>query len=395
MSLSRLEALEGNPGEAWIGTRAATASSRRLHVVQLLLSLNTGGQEVLCARLVERLDPERFTSTVLALEDGGWLSRRLDDRGFRVRCLGASPGLQPGLVLRLARVLRDLRPDVVHCHNHKPIVYGGLATLLLPRTRLVFTKHGASSWDGEALSGLSRFVVGRSHAVIAVSKDIAGPLASEGWVRRERLHTVLNGIDTDEFQHASSTQALKAPLGFSPEHRLIGTVARLSKEKDQATLLRAFARLSPRRPEARLLVVGDGTLRGDLERLAGELGIQDRTLFAGEREDIADILASLDVFCLPSLTEGTSLTLLEAMSTGLPVVATAVGGNLEIVRNGVSGLLVPPREPERLADALMEVLRDPERARAMGELGREIVTERYSIRAMVEKHEAIYDAVCR
>jgi sugar transferase (PEP-CTERM/EpsH1 system associated) len=394
MSLSRLEAIEGSPMEAWVGSRVAAASSRRLHVVQLLRSLNTGGQEVLCARLVERLDPDRFVSTVLALEDGGWLSRRLDERGFRVRCLGAPPGLQPGLVVRLARLLRKLKPDIVHCHNHKPILYGGLATLLLPKTRLVFTKHGASSWDGEALSGLSRYVVGRSHAVIAVSRDIAGPLLSGGWVRRDRLHTVLNGVDTDEFQRASASPALKSALGFSPEHRLVGTVARLSKEKDQAALLRAFADLRPRMPEARLLIVGDGTLRGDLERLSGELGIADRTLFVGEREDIADILASLDVFCLPSLTEGTSLTLLEAMATGLPVVATAVGGNPEIVRDGESGLLVPPRAPQRLADALVELLCDPARARAMGEIGREIVIERYSIRSMVEKHQAIYEAVC-
>lgn len=363
------------------------------HVAQVVRSLDTGGQEVLVARLVERLEPARFRSTVIALQGGGWLAGQLEARGFPVVCLNAPEAWSPATIARVAEILRRERVDVVHCHNRKALLYGGLATLLAPRSRLVYTKHGASHWDGGVTARLGRLVMRRARAVIAVSQDIERGVLAGNWADRRRVHTVLNGVDLEQFRPRPDRDAVRRDIGIPPDARVIGTVARLSPEKDQASLLAAFARIAPVVPDARLVLVGDGPLRVALETQARGLGITKRTHFLGERKDVAALLGVMDVFCLPSLTEGTSLTLLEAMATGLPVVATAVGGTPEVVSNGSSGLLVTPGEPDRLAEALLQVLQSDQRARRFGEAGRAIVGTRYSMQSMVERYAGIYQQV--
>jgi len=362
-------------------------------VAQIVRSLDTGGQEVLVARLVERLNPHRFRSLVVSLQGGGWLADRLRDQGYPVICLDAPEGWHPATVGRLASVLRSEEIQVAHCHNRKALLYGGLAAEAVRGTRLVYTKHGVSHWGGGVAALLGRFVTRRARAVVAVSDDIARGLIDGRWASRSRVHTVLNGVDLQQFRPSRDRAAARARIGLPLNVPVVGTVARLSPEKDQSTLLYAFAALSRDLPAARLLLVGDGALREDLGRLATTLGIQDRTLFAGERKDIAELLEAMDVFCLPSLTEGTSLTLLEAMACGLPVVATAVGGTPEVVADDRSGLLVPAGEPLAVAQALLRVLQHPDLGDRMGGAGRSIVSTRYSLRAMVERYSELYERI--
>jgi sugar transferase (PEP-CTERM/EpsH1 system associated) len=360
-------------------------------VVHVLRSLETGGQEMMCARLVECLDPRRHRPVVVSLQGEGHLGGELRERGIEVRCLNAPEGFRAGLVWRLADLLWRTGARIVHCHNRKAFLYGALAARLAPWVRVVFTKHGASFWEGGPAARLGRALVRRSHAVVAVSEDIAGPLREEGWTSPGRLRTILNGVDTDRFRPHLPPPALPDALGLRPEHRVIGTVARLSPEKDQATLLRAFAPVAQSIPVARLLIVGDGPERGALEALAAELELREHVIFAGERPDVARLLGAMDVFALPSLSEGTSLTLLEAMASGLPVVATAVGGTPEVVADGQTGFLVPPRDPAALAEALKQTLADQDAARRMGSAGRQTVLERYSLAAMVDAYTGLYE----
>ena len=381
-------------------SRSIAAADEPIVVAQVVRSLDTGGQEVLCARLVERLDSRRHRPLVVALQEGGWLADRLTEQGFEVACLGAPEGWHPGTVLRLAEWLRERRVRVVHCHNRKALMYGGLASLLAPQSRLVYTKHGASHWDGGPTALLGRLLMRRARAVVAVSDDIARGVTAGQWASKHTLHTILNGVDLEQF--APAPQAMS--VGTSPDRdairwelglsgTVIGTVARLSPEKDQANLLRAFALTARECPEARLLIVGDGPLRGSLEELAGELSIRERTTFLGERKDIPRLLQAMDLFTLPSLTEGTSLTLLEAMATGLPVVATAVGGTPEVVADGSTGLLVPASQPEALARAFGELLRAPERRSELGQAGRAVVAARYSMEAMIDRYTGLYERI--
>lgn len=376
-------------------TGSAQAGVRRLRIAQVVRSLDTGGQEVLCARLVRHLGAERVDSLVVSLQGGGWLSRGLEGDGFDVRCLNAGEGWQPALVTRLARLFREAGVDGVHCHNRNALLYGGLASFLAPGTRLFYTKHGASHWEDRATAAIGRLLLRRSRAVVAVSADIADGLRAGRWVVEPKLHTVLNGVDTAEFRPREDREQVRRELGLSPEDRVVGTVARLAPEKDQEGLLRAFALLREWMPEALLLLVGDGPLRGRLEQLAAELRVANRVRFLGERTDVARLLGAMDLFTLPSRTEGTSLTLLEAMATGLPVVATAVGGTPEVVEDGRSGRLVPASCPPLLAEALGSVLAEPAGAAEMGRAGREIVQSRYSLDAMVHRYAGLYRAACR
>lgn len=372
---------------------ARAKAAERTHVAQVVRSLDTGGQEVMVARLVERLDPARFRSTVISLQGGGWLADQLQARGFEVLCLNAPEAWSPATIAQTAKILRKKRVDVVHCHNRKALLYGGLAGTLAPRTRLVYTKHGASHWDGGPTALLGRFVMRRSRAVVAVSQDIERGVRAGNWASGQRLHTVLNGVDLEQFRPRADRAEVRQSIGIPTTALVVGTVARLSPEKDQATLLRAFAQVAMALPEARLLLVGDGALRAELEALARELRISERTHLLGERTDVAELLGAMDVFCLPSLTEGTSLTLLEAMATGLPVVATAVGGTPEVVAHETSGLLVEAGRPERLAEALCRVLQNGTLGARFGAAGREIVGERYSMQRMVERYAAIYQQI--
>jgi sugar transferase (PEP-CTERM/EpsH1 system associated) len=374
--------------------RAARANTpARTHVAQVVRSLDTGGQEVMVARLVERLDPAHFRSTVISLQGGGWLADQLASRGMSVLCLNAPEAWSPATIGRVAEILRRERVDVVHCHNRKAVLYGGLATFLAPHSRLVYTKHGASHWDGGPTALLGRLVMRRSRAIVAVSQDIERGVLDGNWADRNRLHTVLNGVDLTQFHARTDRASVRQAVGIPPQARVVGTVARLSPEKDQASLLAAFAKVAPAMPEARLVLVGGGPLRAALEAQARELRITERTHFLGERQDVAELLGAMDVFCLPSLTEGTSLTLLEAMATGLPVVATSVGGTPEVVAAGASGLLVEPGRPDLLADALQQVLHSESLAARFGEAGREIVRARYSMQSMVERYAGIYQRV--
>lgn len=349
---------------------------------------------MVCARLVSGLDRRYFTPRVFVLEGEGPLGDWLRERGVPFECLGASDGARPDLVLRLAARLRRMQADVVHCHNCKPMLYGGLAALLAPRARVVMTKHGPAHWTGGAVAEVGRFLMRRAAAVTAVTEELAPELYAGRWAPPGRLQAIRNGVDTEEFRPVPDPAPLRARLGLDPAHPLIGMVQRLSPEKDPANLLEAFRIISREVPDARLVVIGDGPLRPELEQQAADAGITGRVLFLGERPDVPRILPALDVFCLPSRREGISLSLLEAMACGLPVVATAVGGTPGVVAEGRSGLLVPAGRPDLLARALLQVLADPSRARAMGAEGRRLACERYSLEVTVERYASLYRRIC-
>lgn len=372
---------------------AVATAGLPLRVAHVLLDLEMAGAQMVCARLASRLDRGRFAPRVFALQGQGALAAWLEERGVPVECLEAPDGFRPELVFRLAARLRKMQADLVHCHNCKAMLYGGLAAALLPRARVVMTKHGAAHWTTGAVAATGRLLMRRAAAVTTVSEEIAPPLRDGGWVSPERLLTIANGVDTEEFRPAEDPGAERARLGLTRQHRLVGMVQRLSPEKDPANLLRAFVRVAGEAPEARLVVIGEGPLRVELETLAVDSGVRNRVHFLGERPDVAQLLPALDVFCLPSRTEGISLSLLEAMACGLPVVATAVGGTPAVVAEGRSGFLVPPERPDELADSLLKVLKDPAAARMMGDEGRRIACARYSLAASVERYAALYERV--
>lgn len=364
-----------------------------LNVVHVVRSLEIGGQETILCRLVEALDPRRFACTVVSLRSGGALVRRLDDAGIPVVCLRGHDGLQPRLVPELAALAYRLRADVLHTHNFQPFLYAGAASFTRPRARLMATAHGFRTWQGFRFPSVSRALFRRASAIVAVTPEMRAYLRERD-VPDDRLRVIVNGVDTATFRPATDRNAARAALGIAADERVIGSVGRLSPEKDPENLARAMRVVADRDPRARLLFVGDGPQKAEVEALLLELGLGERARLLGARSDVRGFLDAIDVFCLPSQTEGTSISLLEAMACALPVVATAVGGTPEVVDRGAAAVLVPPGDPGALADALLGVLGDPARARALGERARARVDARFSMRTMAGAYGDLYEEIC-
>ena len=355
-----------------------TLPPRRYRVVHVCNGLNVGGMEKLLVEFARGVDRSMCELHFVSLGGRGQLADDLELAGHSVSSLDKQPGLRPGLVLRLAQLFRELRPDVVHTHNTGAYFYAVPAARLARVPVVVHTRHGqrygATQRQDRLFRLFSRFV----DRVVCVSEDGRQLSLGEG-IDPQRVCTIHNGIDLTRF-------AYHGPVAGGPAV----LVARLSPEKDVDTLLRATAIVVKTCPDFRLNLVGDGVSRQCLEELARQLGLGHRVRFCGETHAVAEMLSQAALFALPSLTEGVSLTLLEAMASGLPVVATAVGGNPEVVRHGETGLLVEPRSPERFADALRQIWTQPAQAQQMGKAGRRRVEEHFDVRHMIIQYQSLY-----
>jgi len=360
-----------------------------LHVMQV------AGAEVLVAETIRRLGP-RIDPVILCLDSIGQLGQRLQDEGVQVVAYGRKAGMDLGVSRRMARDIRARRLQVLHAHQYTPFFYAGLAARLCrPRPRVIFTEHGRHYPDVVSRKRrlVNRLVLAHlADRVNAVCEFSARSLAEKDGFRRDRIEVIPNGIDLPKYAAETDIPAARRRLGLDPSRKYIACVARFHPVKDHRTLLQAFATIAASRPDTDLLLVGDGVLRPDLEQLAGQLGLRNRVHFLGVRDDIADILRVVDVFTLTSVSEAASITLLEAMAAARPVIVTAVGGNPELVRDGVDGLLAPRGDAGAIAAALLRVLGDDGLARRLGSSGARRVAETYLLDRTVERYYALYAA---
>jgi sugar transferase (PEP-CTERM/EpsH1 system associated) len=367
-----------------------------LHVIHQLM---TGGMENGLVNLINHLPSSSYRHKIVCIEDYSDFRNRLTGSETEVMAMRRSRIGTWRMRYRLFRMFRQLKPAIVHSRNKS-----GLDALLPARLAGVpHCVHGEHGWDVHDLDGLSsrERVLRRLHAplverYVTVSRSLRDYLVERVGIPPERITTICNGVDTDKFRPADRKPAGVLPAQLSGDGLVIfGTVGRLQPVKDQQTLLAAFADVVRERGEgaasARLLVVGDGPLREALEQQARALGIAHLTCFAGDRPDVAQLLQCMDVFVLPSLAEGISNTVLEAMATGLPVVATRVGGNVELVRDGESGALFDVGDAAVLRRVLAGHLADPLLRRRQGERSRRLAVENFSLEAMVEGYRGAYE----
>jgi sugar transferase (PEP-CTERM/EpsH1 system associated) len=369
-----------------------------IKIAHVVLALNMGGLERVVLRLLARLDRTRFAPIVCALDEPGGLAPELARLGVPLRVVRRRPGVDLGVAVRLATVLRQEGVRLVHTHNAASHLYGSLAAHLLRgrggrRPPIVHTKHGRDEPDKPRRVLVNRLASALCDRVVAVSDDAAAVAVGIEHVSPRKVMTILNGVDTDEFRpRPDDVGAAREALGAPREGFHVGCVARLATIKDHRTLLDAFALLRVDRPDAHLTLVGDGPERPSLHERAARPDLAGAVTFAGERSDIAPLLAAFDVFALSSLSEGISLTLLEASSAGLPIVATRVGGNEEVVVDGETGVLVPSADPAAFAAALAALAAGagrPDRA-ALGAAGRARVERRFSVERMVRDYTELY-----
>jgi glycosyltransferase involved in cell wall biosynthesis len=326
---------------------------------------------------------------VCCLDEPGAWAAEITALGVPVISLGRTPGFHPSLARRLARVIREQQVNVVHCHHYSPYVYGWLATWLAP-AQLVFTEHGRLS---DAPPSRKRKLVNpllalRRGRIRAVSADLREHMIAEGFPSR-RVGVTYNGIEPGHRPSAAERQAARAALGLPADAFVVGTVGRLDPVKNLPLLLQAHADLAARHPHLKTVIVGDGPERASLQTRVSELGACDSVVFAGYRQDVRFLMAAFDLYANCSTYEGVSLTILEAMATALPVIATPVGGNPEVVIDQETGLLVPGRAPA-LAEAISRLMHSDDRRHAMGEAARFRVKRHFAISRMVDEYAAFY-----
>jgi glycosyltransferase involved in cell wall biosynthesis len=381
------------------GDRPAQPSARRLRVTYLIDKLHRAGAQVHLGQLASSLDREAFEPEVSWLLAAGPVADGLRRDGVPVEGLSLGRLYAPRAVLgllRLARRLRSRGVDVLHTYLVSANVYGMLAGRLAGVGAVVTSRRDMGFSRNARLRLVEeRLVNPLVDRVVAVSPAVAEATRRERGLRAEQVVTIPNGVDLERFDPAGHPRdgdraQAQREWGLADGEPTVGAIGRLSSVKGHADLLEAAARVVARRPRTRFVLVGDGPLRAELEAHARRLGLGERVVFAGVREDVARVLALLDVVVLPSHTEGLSNVLLESMAMARPLVATAVGGNRDVVEDGVSGRLVPARDPEALASAIVDLLENPEGARAMAAEARRVVERRFTRQGMVRAHEALY-----
>ncbi|HYE37942.1 TIGR03088 family PEP-CTERM/XrtA system glycosyltransferase [Methylocaldum sp.] len=368
-------------------------------VAHIIYRLGVGGLENGLVNLINRTPPDRYRHAVICLRDSTDFRSRLK-KEVPVYELHRREGQDFAVHARLYKLLRQLKPAIVHTRNLAALECQMAAWLAgIPRRA-----HGEHGWDvfdpegsNRKYQWLRRFFRLLVHRYIPLSRHLELYLRKKIDVPEDRITRICNGVDTAVFHPApdGKRRIEGCPFLDREEKIIIGTVGRMHGVKDQITLANAFLHLIDRRPDfrerVRLVLVGDGPLRAEVRHLLEEAGMGHLVWMPGERSDIADILRGLDIFVLPSQAEGISNTILEAMATGLPLVATDVGGNPELVVDGVTGILVPKENPEAMATALATYLDDREMVLAHGRAGLKRAKESFSLDGMVDRYLDVYD----
>lgn len=390
--------------------RTALSGGRRIRVVQIVATGSNGGAQEHVRSLLERLDRSRYDLSVISLSDGAAVRR--------FRALGVPVTVVPeandaAAVGQVVDLLAERPPAVLHLHMYRAEIIGARAALALgesgrPRPYVVSTIHSSrvrSDEDRELLRALTPSV----DRLVAVSRAIVTKLRAEG---RDTvpIELIYNGVDLSRYDHQEACCTLPEEYGFAAGTPLVGVVARLEPEKGHATLLDAWPQVLESAPGARLLVVGEGSRREALEAQARTLGLLGeecdgdrcvgtrgarpgaKVVFTGRRDDVPAVTAALDVAVLPSYREAQGLVILEAMALSRPVVATNVGGIPEMIEDGVTGLLVPPRDASALAAAIGRLLDDHPLADTLARAGHDLVHERFCLERMIAEVGDIYEA---
>ena len=370
---------------------AAGAATERIRVLKLVTNFRIGGTERQVINLAQGLDSGRFDLHLGSLRHFGELlgdldSLRVPRPEFRIgRLYGMKTIWQ---ALRLAQYIEKHLIQIVHTYGFYPNVFA------VPAAKCAGSVVVASIRDnGDIMTTAQRYVQRMAcrwaDCVLVNAESIRTTLIAEGY-RADNIVVIRNGIRFSEFDPHRRSLDLRRELNIPPEARLVLVSARLNRMKGIQYFLDAAASIAPRFSDVRFLIVGDGESREELKAQAEQRGIADRTVFTGFRKDIPALLRETTLSVLPSLSEGLSNSVMESMAAGIPVVATRVGGNPEIVDDGVTGWLVPPRDPDALATAMATLLEDPGLAARFGQAARRRVTEMFSVECSVGATQSLY-----
>jgi len=366
-------------------------------IAHVVYHFGTGGMENGMVNLINRLPETQFRHTVISLTDHTEFRQRIRHSHVEFIDLDKQPGHDLSWMRRLYRILRETRPDIVHTRNLNALEAQFVAAAARIPAR-VHGEHGrdvfdleGKNWKYNLLRRAARPLVDQ---YITVSRDLAGWLQASVGVSAPRLSQIYNGVDNAKFHPRAGERPQVGPAGFlTGATCVIGSVGRMAAVKDYPTLVRAFIQLCQSGEPAkgvRLMIVGDGPSRQACQTLLDQAGFADRAWLAGNRDDTAELMRAMDIFVLPSLGEGISNTILEAMSSGLPVIATAVGGNPALVSAGKTGTVFKPGDTEALARSLLDYAADPARIAREGQAARARIEHDFSLERMVAGYQTVY-----
>ena len=377
-----------------VSTSISKPSLRILHVVD---SLERGGLERVVTDLAVMQHRQGCEVGVFSIKSPGALASELERAGVPVLLGNKRRSADLGTLRALRRALRERQVDVVHAHNFMPTYYVAAACLgLRGRVAAVATCHDMGARLAQRkLRWIMRWALGRMARVAMVGAQVHARYLDARLVDPARVVRILNGVALERFDGgARARTAARERLGLQPGDQVVGCVGRLVELKNHRGLIDVMPELVASFPRLRLVIVGDGVLRQQLRQHARQLGVEEQVLFAGEQPDVAALLPAFDVFALPSTTEGLSIALLEAAASGLAIVATAVGGNTEIIEHGRTGVLVPVGDSAALAAALRSLLSDPAQGEGLGRAARAWVAGNASLASMFASHDRMYREAC-
>lgn len=373
-------------------------SDTRPLVAHVMYRFDTGGLENGIVNLINHMPADSYRHVIIALTEVTDFRHRIKRDDIQFVSLHKPPGHGIWLFPKLFRLFRRLQPAIVHSRNLAALEVQLPAWLAGVPVRI----HGEHGRDVGDLDGsnityqrVRRFYRPFVSYYLALSRDLAQYLNGIIRIPQNKVLQVYNGVDCSRFHSGQPDQSISGCPFTRPTHYLLGTVGRMQTVKDQPTLVRAFIRALEMEPQLkeqiRLVLVGDGPLRKECQQLLNAAGLDQLAWLPGERNDVPEVMRGLDCFVLPSLAEGISNTILEAMASGLPVIATNVGGNADLVVAEQTGVLVPPADPESMARAIIRMAKQTDTRQSMALSGRRLVEEKFSMHAMVASYQGTYD----
>lgn len=367
-------------------------------IVHLIYRLDFGGLETLLVDMINRMPADKYRHAIICLTDYSAFAKKITQPGVEIYSLYKQPGLAFGTHLKLWKLLRRLKPAILHTYNLAAVEYAFAATLAGVPVR-IHAEHGRDAGDPQGKNRkhnlLRKLMVPFIDRFIPVSADLQQWLKNVVGIPDAKNTLIHNGVDTEIFSPDKNLLA-STNHPFARDCFFIGTVGRIQDVKNHSGLIDAFILLQKRLPTAkiRLAIVGDGPLLPALKKKVASAGLEEFVWLPGSRTDIAETIRDFDVFVLPSIAEGTPVTILEAMASGLPVIATRVGGIPEVVRHNETGILVPPADTHALANAMATYYQHPELVIGHGTKGREYVVRKNSLQAMLAAYTKLYDELC-
>ncbi len=361
-------------------------------IAHVTFDMQIGGAERVILNLVENTDIDRFDITILCIENHlGELGTQLKEKGIKIITFGRNPGFDFKLLKKIRGYIRQNKIEILHCHQYTPYTYGVLASFLLP-CDVIFTEHGRFYPDVRKFKRvmINPLLEKITKRITAISSATVSALIKYENFSSQKIDLVYNGLEDSKY-NISASRNIKKEFDIPEDVYIIGTVARLDPIKNQKMMFHALKSIKEKIPEIKLLVIGDGPERKSLENLVIELQLQENVVFTGFRNDVHLFYQIMDIFLLTSFSEGTAMTLIEAMASSLPCIVTDVGGNPEVVINNETGIVIPSDRHDLLTTTVCELLWDTAKIKKMGQAGRQRFEQNFTIEKMVDAYQKLYE----